>query len=93
MALVLTRQNLPTFDRAVVNPALGVAKGAYTLFDGQNGQPDIILIGTGSEVATCMDARELLAAEGIHARVVSMPSFELFEQQSAEYKEACSRPR
>ncbi len=85
VALVLTRQGVPTFDRSKYASAAGVAKGAYIMAD-SGGTPDIILIGTGSEVQLCVGAYEKLTAEGVKARVVSMPSWELFDQQSAEYK-------
>ncbi len=88
VCLILSRQNIPTFDRTKYTPAAGVAKGAYVLADAKGGAPDVILIGTGSEVALCVDAYEKLTAEGIKARVVSMPSWELFEHQSAEYRES-----
>jgi transketolase len=83
VCLILTRQELPTFDRGACGPAAGLHKGAYVLADAPGGRPQVILIGTGSEVSLCMDARELLAAEGIAARVVSMPSCELFEEECA----------
>ncbi|MGC1620255.1 MAG: transketolase [Candidatus Acidiferrum sp.] len=86
--LVLTRQAIPTFDRTKFAAASGVAKGAYTLADAPGGKPDVILIGTGSEVSLCVSAWEKLSAEGIKARVVSMPSWELFEAQDATYKES-----
>jgi transketolase len=91
-ALVLTRQALPTLDRTKYAPASGVAKGAYVLADAPGGIPDVILIATGSEVSLCVNAYESLQAEGIKARVVSMPSFELFEQQSDEYKKQVLPP-
>jgi transketolase len=87
-ALVLTRQAMPTFDRTKYNPASGAAKGAYVLADAPGGKPDVIMMGTGSEVSLCVDAYEKLKAEGIKARVVSMPSWEIFEQQDAAYKES-----
>jgi transketolase len=86
--LVLSRQNLPTLDRTVFAPASGLRKGAYVLADAPGGKPDVILIGTGSEVSLCVDARDLLAKENVKARVVSMPSWELFEQQPEEYKDS-----
>ncbi len=86
--LVLTRQNLPTFDRTKYAPAAGAAKGAYILADAAGGKPEVILIGTGSEVALCVEAYEKLKTEGVQARVVSMPSWEIFEQQDAGYKES-----
>ncbi len=79
VALVLTRQALPTLDRTKFAPASGVARGAYVLADAAEGHPDVILIATGSEVSLCVQAYEQLTAEGIHARVVSMPSWEIFE--------------
>jgi transketolase len=81
--LCLSRQNVPTFDRTVFAPAEGTARGAYVLADGS----DVILIGTGSEVQIAVAARELLAKEGISARVVSMPSVEWFKQQDDSYQE------
>jgi transketolase len=87
VALALTRQALPTLDRTKYGAAAGLAKGAYILADADNAQPQVILIGTGSEVSLCVDAYEQLKKEGIRARVVSMPSWELFEQQSKEYRE------
>ena len=87
VALVLTRQGVPTFDRSKYASAGGLAKGAYILADSP-GTPDVILIGTGSEVQLCVGAYEQLTAEGVKARVVSMPSWELFERQSDEYKSA-----
>jgi transketolase len=87
-ALVLSRQAMPTFDRTKFAPALGVAKGAYVLSDAPGGKPEVILIGTGSEVGLCVAAQEKLATEGIKARVVSIPSWELFEEQDAAYKES-----
>ena len=90
--LVLSRQPLPTIDRSRYAAAAGVARGAYVLADPDNGKPDVILIGTGSEVAPCLNARETLKQEGIAARVVSMPSWELFEQQDAGYREQVLPP-
>jgi transketolase len=86
--LVLTRQPLPTFDRTKYAPAAGVAKGAYVLADAEGGKPDVILMATGSEVHLCVEAYEKLKTEGVKARVVSMPSWELFEAQDAGYKES-----
>ena len=80
----LSRQNLPVIDASKVDVLGGVSKGGYVLADAEN--PKVILIGTGSEVWACMDAKKLLDAEGIAARVVSLPSWELFDEQSAEYK-------
>jgi transketolase len=83
--LALSRQALPTIDRAKYASAAGVAKGAYVLAD-SGGTPDVILIGTGSEVQLCVGAYEKLTAEGVKGRVVSMPCWELFDKQSADYK-------
>jgi transketolase len=84
--LVLSRQGLPTFDRERYASAAGVARGAYTLADAEGGEPQVILIGTGSEVRLCVDAYEKLKQEGIAARVVSMPSWHLFEKQDETYR-------
>jgi transketolase len=89
--LVLSRQALPTVDRAKYSPASGVARGAYVLAD-SNGTPDVLLLASGSEVSLCVDAYERLAAEGIKARVVSMPSWELFERESTQYREQVLPP-
>jgi transketolase len=88
VALVLTRQNLPTFDRSKFASASGTTRGAYVLADAPGGKPEVILMGTGSEVSLCIEAYEKLKAEGVAARVVSMPSWEIFEQQDAAYKES-----
>jgi transketolase len=87
-ALVLSRQAMPTLDRSKYAPASGAAKGAYVLADAPGGKPDVILMGTGSELSLCVDAYEKLKTEGIKARVVSMPSWEIFEQQDDSYKES-----
>lgn len=87
VALVLTRQNMPTLDRTKYAPAAGVEKGAYTLIDAPNGKPQVLLLATGSELSLACEAFEELAKAGIAARVVSMPSFELFEQQNDAYRE------
>jgi transketolase len=87
VALVLTRQALPTIDRSQYAPAAGLAQGAYILADAQGGAPEVLLIATGSEVSLCLSAYEQLHKENVRARVVSMPSWELFEQQSPEYRE------
>jgi len=92
VALVLSRQALPTLDRITYASAAGVARGAYVLADAEDGQPDLILIGTGSEVHLCVAAHEQLRAEGIKTRVVSMPSWELFEQQDSAYRESVLPP-
>jgi transketolase len=90
--LVLSRQAMPTLDRSKYARASGVAKGAYVLADAPGGKPDVILIGTGSELSLCVSAYEKLAAEGIQARVVSMPSWELFDKQETAYKESVLPP-
>ena len=84
--ICLTRQNVPTFDRSVFASAEGVAKGAYVLRDASNGIPQVLLVGTGSEVQICVAAQELLEAEGIPTRVVSMPCVEWFRAQDDAYK-------
>jgi len=92
-SLVLTRQAVPTLDRDVYAPAKGVARGAYVLADARPGDtPEVILIGTGSEVSLCVDVFETLKAEGVAARVVSMPSWELFEQQDEAYRDSVLPP-
>jgi transketolase len=91
-ALALTRQKLPVFDRTKFGSAEGVARGAYVLSDPQDGKIEVILMGTGSEVSVIVEAQALLVAEGINARVVSMPSWELFEKQPAEYRESVLPP-
>ncbi len=92
-ALVLTRQNLPTLDRSVYASAAGTAKGAYVLSEAEGGSPQVILIGTGSEVGLCLEAQKKLAAEGVKARVVSMPSWELFEAQEQTYRDGVLPPK
>jgi transketolase len=84
-SLILSRQALPTIDRAQYAPAAGVVKGAYVLAD-CDGKPEVILMGTGSEISLCMGAYQTLIAEGVKARVVSMPSWELFEAQDVAYR-------
>ena len=91
VCLILSRQNLPTLDRARYADARGLAKGAYVLADAV-GTPDVILMGSGSEVSLCVDAYETLLAEGVKARVVSMPSWELFERQGREYRDSVFPP-
>jgi len=86
VVLVFTRQGLPIIDQDKYAKATGLEKGAYILSD-SDGTPDVILIATGSEVALILQAQEKLKADGVNARVVSMPSWELFEKQSAAYKE------
>jgi transketolase len=87
VALALTRQNVPTLDRTNLGAAAGLHKGAYTLAEAEGGAPKVLLLGTGSEVHLCLEARALLQQEGIPTRVVSMPSWELFEEQDASYRE------
>ena len=86
VALVLSRQNVPTLERSQYASADGLRRGAYVLADAPGGRADIILIGTGSELSLVVAARERLAKQNIHARVVSMPSWELFDQQPKEYR-------
>ena len=87
VALILSRQKLPVLDQDTMGSAReGVAKGAYVLKDADNGQPELILIGTGSEVSLALEAQEALTKEGVAVRVVSMPSWELFEMQDADYQ-------
>ena len=92
VSLVLSRQPLPTVDRTVYAAASGLARGAYILAESPTGTPDVLLLATGSEVSLCLEARERLAAEGIGARVVSMPSWELFEEQPEEYRNGVLPP-
>jgi transketolase len=92
VAMVLTRQNLPTLDRSRYAPASGVAKGGYVLADAADGKPEVILMGTGSELSTCVEACELLQKEGVKARVVSLPSFELFLAQDQAYRDSVLPP-
>ncbi|PAX59528.1 transketolase [Brunnivagina elsteri] len=93
ICLVLSRQDLPTFDRTKYSPASGVSQGAYVLADADDSQPDVLLLATGSEVYLCINAYEQLKTEGIKARVVSMPSWELFEQQSQAYRDSVIPPQ
>jgi transketolase len=90
--LVLSRQPLPTLDRARYASAGGVARGAYVMADGDRGKPEVILIGTGSETALCAEVYEMLKRDGIPARLVSMPSWELFEQQDLAYRDSVLPP-
>ncbi len=91
-ALVLTRQGIPTIDRSKYAAASGLARGAYILADAPNADPEVILIGSGSEVSLCLEAYEQLTAEGIRARVVSMPSWELFDRQDSGYRKSVLPP-
>ena len=92
VALVLSRQNMPTLDRTRYASAKGVRRGAYVLGDAEDGEPEILLIATGTEVSLVVDAYEELTAEGVRARVVSMPSWDLFERQPADYRESVLPP-
>jgi transketolase len=92
VALILTRQALPTIDRVTYAAASGVAKGAYILADVPGGKPDVLLLASGSEVWLCLEAAEQLKAQGIKARVVSMPSWELFEHQPQQYRDSVIPP-
>jgi transketolase len=91
-ALILTRQNVPTLDRTKYAPAHGLRRGGYVLADAPTGKPEVILIGTGSEVSLCVAAYEKLSSEGIAARVVSLPCWQLFDVQPAEYRDAVFPP-
>ncbi|HVA99824.1 MAG TPA: transketolase C-terminal domain-containing protein, partial [Acidimicrobiales bacterium] len=91
-ALVLTRQSLPTLDRSIMAPASGVARGAYVLIDPDTGPPEIIFLATGSEVHLALDTFNELRDQGIRARVVSMPCWELFERQSKQYRDEVLPP-
>jgi transketolase len=86
VALILSRQAMPTLDRSRYAPAAGLRRGAYVLADAPGGKPDVLLLATGTEVSLCVDAQERLTGEGIRSRVVSMPSWELFEHQSEKYR-------
>ena len=93
VVLALSRQPLPTLDRSKYAPASGVAKGAYVLAEAPGGDPQVLLIASGSELSLAMGAHEKLVAEGIRSRVVSMPSWEIFEQQSQEYRDSVLPPK
>ncbi|MBV8486450.1 MAG: transketolase, partial [Verrucomicrobia bacterium] len=90
--MTLSRQPLPTLDRGKYEPATGVAQGAYVLADAPGGSPELILIASGSEVSLAVDAYEQLVKEGIKARVVSMPCWDIFERQTAEYRSSVLPP-
>lgn len=92
VALILSRQNLPTLDRNSYAPAAGLARGAYVLAGAGDTEPDVILIGTGSEISLCVQAHEELNRRKIKSRVVSMPSFELFEEQDLVYRDTVLPP-
>jgi len=89
-AVVLSRQPLPTLDRSRYAPAAGVAHGAYVLADSPGGNPEVIIIASGSEVSVAVEAHEKLLGEGIRSRVVSMPSWEIFDHETPEYRESVS---
>jgi len=93
VALILSRQALPTLDRSKVAPASGLRKGGYILSDASDGKPDVILIGSGSEVSLCIGAQEELKKQGVEARVVSMPSWKLFEDQEENYRDSVLPPQ
>jgi len=90
--IVLSRQPLPTLDRTKYASAAGVARGAYVLGDAPGGKPEVILIATGSEVGLAVAAHEALLAAGVRSRVVSMPSWDIFEQQTREYRDSVLPP-
>src|SRR5207245_8648778 len=90
--LALSRQPLPTLDRRIYAPATGVARGAYVLADAPGGNPEVILIASGSELSLAVEAHGKLVAEGIRSRVVSMPSWEIFERQTPEYRDQVLPP-
>jgi transketolase len=91
--MVLSRQPLPTLDRSKYAPASGVARGAYVLADAPGGNPEVILIASGSEVSLVVEAHERLVTEGIRSRVVSMPSWDIFEHQPREYRQSVLPPK
>jgi transketolase len=92
VCLVLSRQEMPTLDRTKCAPASGVAKGAYILADADGGRPDVLLLASGTEVGLCVAAHEKLKADGVKSRVVSMPSWELFEEQEQAYRDSVLPP-
>ncbi|MBU0575534.1 MAG: transketolase, partial [Proteobacteria bacterium] len=91
-ALIFTRQNLPVLDRSAFNPAAGLRKGGYILWESAAGDPEAILIGTGSEVQIALEAGRRLAAEGIRVRVVSLPSWELFDRAPQDWRDQVLPP-
>jgi transketolase len=91
--VVVSRQPLPTFDRTKYASAAGVARGAYVMADAAGGTPEIILIGSGSEVALVVGAHEVLTSQGIRSRVVSMPSWDIFEHQPQSYRDSVLPPK
>ena len=90
---MLTRQAVPTIDRRKYAAASGLARGAYILADPPSGDPEVILIATGSEVSLCIEAYEQLTTDGVRARVVSMPSWELFDDQEKSYRDSVLPPQ
>ena len=92
VAIILSRQKAPTLDRSKLAPATGVSRGAYVLNEAAGGPPQVVLIATGSEVVTALSAQEKLQAQGVRARVVSMPSWELFLDQTPEYRDSVLPP-
>ena len=90
--LALSRQALPTLDRSKYAPASGVSRGAYVLADAPDGRPEVILIASGSELILAVQAHEKLIAEGIRSRVVSMPSWDVFEKQTRKYRDSVLPP-
>jgi transketolase len=91
-ALVLSRQPLPTFDRTRYAAASGLAQGAYVMADAPGGQPEVILIASGSEVSLAIAAHETLTSQGVRSRVVSMPSWDIFEHQPRSYRDSVLPP-
>jgi transketolase len=91
--LVLSRQPLPTLDRTKYAPASGVARGAYVVADAPGNNPELILIASGSEVSLAVQAHEKLIAEGVRSRVVSMPSWDIFENQTRDYRDTVLPPQ
>ena len=90
--LALSRQPLPTLDRHAYAPATGVSRGAYVLAEPPDGNPEVILIASGSELSLAVEAHEKLLAKGIRSRVVSMPSWDIFEHQAREYRDSVLPP-
>lgn len=88
VALILSRQALPMLDRAKFAPASGLRWGAYVLSEASNGRPEVLLLATGSEVSLCVEAKTTLKRQGVEARVISMPFWQLFEQQEEAYRES-----
>src|SRR5262249_42657057 len=90
--LALSRQPVPILDRSKYAPASGVARGAYVLADAPGAHPEVIIIATGSELGLAVQAHEQLVADGVRSRVVSMPSWEIFDHQSEEYRDSVLPP-